>query len=934
MHPNLHQRWRVVTAPLALATILVALLPGCGDPAPSPPDGGRNDADGGTAALSVPRTEAGFLYYYAGDEIRYDHYEVVDGYAVVEGDTGLGTLEEAVREDAEIRELLEQHGGEPALVEKAILDTRNIRRWPDNRIRVELSKKNYDCRPVVGSDSPAAAEAKLLACDRRARIMEGIALWNEQTYRTGFRVEIVTNTGRRTTSVLITHGNNGCITSRLGYRPPMYRRTEIHLASGCYTADTVAHEIGHAIGFQHEQRRGDAPKFTDYRRPNQQGQHIQFESRDHLPRRFDSIGPYDVLSLMHYQTDSFSRGRSAGVFPSILSRDYASLFTFRAGPSPKIDQLFRVYNPAIRPSTDRGIKLEDVRVVDVGGNSVDDLLTTIDGVAYWSEGAATQWIQLRVSGNVIHAGLPSEVELGELDANPGMDVVTRDGSEITMFSSDGSISTGVAPNGVRSWAVGRTAGVDTLFVLGRDGRVRAQQPGAPPGTLFDTACVDASISEIDAYNLRGTANPSRIVGFSRGVLKTCDPSQETGSFAAVFSSGNGPLPSHVDRLQDVWFVELEDVISPTEPMDIVSWRAVSRDTSGGAALYVLDVLDGSSFRTSADIPYARPPSAYQVGLELADRRALLGRFRNSSEVSAVTLGVIPRNGSISRGDLGGLVKLYGNAAIDLPMLTTRYPMTASMVVRPSSEVWAAPLGSRFPLEAGYANSTSIHGAERTVERFDQQRGWVLIERVPMSVRGEVVTLKHVYNANTPGRFRVRMRAFASHGYSWETAEWQFNTVGDVCGDAFLDPWEVCDDANRDNLDHCRNNCVVPICGDGIVDGITPYLEICDDGNSDNFDGCRNSCRAPFCQDGIVDPNESCDDGNAIDSDVCRNDCTRCGDGILQSSLESCDDGNTNNNDACRNDCTRCGDGIVQYPPEQCDPPIVGQCSSICEIVIE
>jgi cysteine-rich repeat protein len=54
----------------------------------------------------------------------------------------------------------------------------------------------------------------------------------------------------------------------------------------------------------------------------------------------------------------------------------------------------------------------------------------------------------------------------------------------------------------------------------------------------------------------------------------------------------------------------------------------------------------------------------------------------------------------------------------------------------------------------------------------------------------------------------------------------------------VDPGEDCDDGNAVNDDNCRNNCVIPICGDGILD---PGEE-CDDGNDTDDDGCSADCR--------------------------------------------------------------------------------------------
>jgi len=59
-----------------------------------------------------------------------------------------------------------------------------------------------------------------------------------------------------------------------------------------------------------------------------------------------------------------------------------------------------------------------------------------------------------------------------------------------------------------------------------------------------------------------------------------------------------------------------------------------------------------------------------------------------------------------------------------------------------------------------------------------------------------------------------------------------------CGDGHVDPGEQCDDGDQDNLDGCRNNCMLPRCGDHIRDA----NEQCDDGNTYNNDGCSSTCQ--------------------------------------------------------------------------------------------
>lgn len=67
-----------------------------------------------------------------------------------------------------------------------------------------------------------------------------------------------------------------------------------------------------------------------------------------------------------------------------------------------------------------------------------------------------------------------------------------------------------------------------------------------------------------------------------------------------------------------------------------------------------------------------------------------------------------------------------------------------------------------------------------------------------------------------------------------------NSCGDSieCGDGNIDIAEECDDANDINDDGCSNLCLLPICGDGIIN---QAFEECDDGNDNDNDECANDC---------------------------------------------------------------------------------------------
>ena len=141
-------------------------------------------------------------------------------------------------------------------------------------------------------------------------------------------------------------------------------------------------------------------------------------------------------------------------------------------------------------------------------------------------------------------------------------------------------------------------------------------------------------------------------------------------------------------------------------------------------------------------------------------------------------------------------------------------------------------------------------------------------------------------------------------------------TGPRCGNGRVDPGEPCDDGNSDEHDGCRNDCTRSRCGDGVV---WTSVEECDDGNQVDDDDCRNTCDLPRCGDGLVQSPEQCDDANTDATDDRLPSCLRafCGDGFVHAGVELCDDANWQTNDACIT-CkpARCGDGFVQHGVEE------------------
>ena len=92
----------------------------------------------------------------------------------------------------------------------------------------------------------------------------------------------------------------------------------VSLARGCMSFHTIVHELGHVIGFWHEQSRPDRDQYIEVIRDNiLPGFESNFEKKEE--DEVDSLGVgYDYNSIMHYDSDFFARFPG---FYTLIARD-------------------------------------------------------------------------------------------------------------------------------------------------------------------------------------------------------------------------------------------------------------------------------------------------------------------------------------------------------------------------------------------------------------------------------------------------------------------------------------------------------------------------------------------------------------------------------------------------------------------------------------
>ncbi|XP_067120553.1 tolloid-like protein 1 [Centruroides vittatus] len=120
------------------------------------------------------------------------------------------------------------------------------------------------------------------------------------------------------------------------------RRQTFVLHETCSSTGVIKHEIGHAIGFQHEQSRPDRDKYIKVLFENIDEEFVkEFEKASSF--EIDSLGfGYDFQSIMHYPSNIFSKNGKA----TMESLNESTPITGNSGMLSKIDiaQTKKLYN--------------------------------------------------------------------------------------------------------------------------------------------------------------------------------------------------------------------------------------------------------------------------------------------------------------------------------------------------------------------------------------------------------------------------------------------------------------------------------------------------------------------------------------------------------------------------------------------------------------
>jgi len=806
-----------------LGIILVILWSACDStptPTPTPPS---EVPDAGENTQTAQET----IRWYGGGEVRETSYEVIDDQVIVEGDISLGTMAEALEEQRRI----------DAEGRRSLIVTQDRHRWNSHTIRFRI-------------DSDFTAEEK-------TAIRAATAAWNTVSDISQITLAEDSRLNVRESGIYFDKSKHGC-SSQIGRHT---FRTSVHLGVGCRDSMIAQHEIGHAIGLLHEATRTDRDSNVLFNDAFTDREDANFRIDHH---RSDRVGPYDMASIMQYETGSFAVKLDGVALPNIVSRQTFGLMSFQptTPPNPPAVAFQQRWNNTTRLFG----KFQDpdsMRVMDVDHDSTDDIVVQVAQGLFWSKNGRDGWSALGERPNSPIIADVDDVLTGQFDAHNGYDVLVVHGTSWVLYSSAGtrpqSIMRATATRDVE--VLQRSNIADDVLIVESDGTWNTVHSRAILGAKFPFAKRDMGVSDVTIVPFR----PSKVdvVAFVGGRLKV---SHEGAPWTDVFA-GASPLPSGRDSLDEVWFGHLNGSGGPSDRLDLLTFeRRTYRDEGViREVLYwpaaVMDIEMGATSARFQRLVFSETmyPNMHHD--------PLIGRFNGDNMLTVAWFDTIlhqdqwaNRSGApvgITPADAAAIALYeFGTGAT---WLTNKYPLGGDDTPDiHTSDGFVARVGARFELSGTFMSATQVDSA--TVRVF-KLMGAEFVERtdfrreITFQPNLEVVILDHTFVAPESGNWRVTMQP-SNATSARETAVWDFQVAGNVCGNGRVDTSEMCDDGNMVNTDTCRNTCVPPVCGDGIVDS----NETCDDGNILDGDSCPSSCSTAVCGNGIREAWEQCDQG--------------------------------------------------------------------------
>jgi len=269
---------------------------------------------------------------------------------------------------------------------RAITDSRLSRIWPNGVI------------PYVVSPE--------LSAHAQSRVTEAVAHWNERTGITLREIDALAAV-RPADYVEFTSGP-GCA-SWVGRQGG---RQDIWVADDC-SSGSLIHEIGHAVGFEHEHTRPDRDQFITILWENIAEDKVHnFDIPSH---RVMTPGEYDYESIMHYGEAFFSsNGMATIVANTELPVDIGQRLALSAGDIAAVEQMYASDLSLSSLQTPVGDQLElSLQVSNQSEQGAHDLVVSVPSEGRQIVGQSDNDWQCEAGDSLVQCRLPELAGLAD-----------------------------------------------------------------------------------------------------------------------------------------------------------------------------------------------------------------------------------------------------------------------------------------------------------------------------------------------------------------------------------------------------------------------------------------------------------------------------------------------------------------------------------------